>query len=60
MNLRVKRPLALLLTVVMLLGLLPTAAFAAEPRSSAELTTLTLTPASGESINLMTNNTPIQ
>ena len=60
MNLRVKRPLALLLTVVMLLGLLPTAAFAAEPRSSAKLTTLTLTPASGESINLMTNKTPIQ
>ena len=60
MNLRVKRPLALLLTVVMLLGLLPTAAFAAEPRSSAKLTTLTLTPASGESINLMTNKPPIQ
>ena len=60
MKLRLRRPLAMLLTVVMLLGLLPTAAFAAEPRSSAELTTLTLTPASGESIDLMTNDAQIQ
>ena len=51
MKQRLRRPLALLLTVVMLLGLLPTAAFAVEGEDNeTALTTLTLTQSDGTQV----------
>lgn len=48
MKLRLRRPLAVLLTVVMLLGLLPAAAFAAGGEGAeTKLTALTLTQSDG-------------
>lgn len=51
MKQRLRRPLAMLLTVVMLLGLLPTAAFAVEGEDNkTALTTLTLTQSDGTQV----------
>ena len=58
MKLRLKRPLAMLLTVVMLLGLLPTAAFAVEGEDNkTALTTLTLTQSDGTQVADLLSNT---
>ena len=58
MNLRLKRPLAMLLTVVMLLGLLPTAALAAGNGTS--FNELTLTKEDGGTVDLQTNKETIR
>ena len=58
MNLRLKRPLAMLLTVVMLLGLLPTAALAAGNGTSFK--ELTLTKEDGDPVDLQTNKKTIR
>ena len=58
MKQRLRRPLALLLTVVMLLGLLPTAALAAGNGTS--FNELTLTKEDGDTVDLQTNNETIR
>ncbi len=60
MKLKLKRSLALLLVVMLLTGLLPMSALAAEERGSASITSLTLSSASGGSIDLTDNPSQIE